>query len=69
MSKRKTDPKTGGPALTWRENKMVDGFVASGGNAARAALDAGYSPKNPSQAAWKVLNRPAVQDQIRARIE
>jgi phage terminase small subunit len=68
MSKRKIDPQTGEPALTWRENKMVDGFVANGGNATRAAVDAGYSPNYASQAAWNVLNRPAVQDRIRARI-
>ena len=69
MSRRKVDPETGGPALTWRENKMIDGFVSNGGNASQAALDAGYSPKNPSQSAWKVLNRPAVQERLRARIE
>ena len=69
MPRRKIDPETGKPALTWRENKMIDGIVSNGGNASRAAVDAGYSPKNPSQSAWKVLNRPAVQEQIRARIE
>ena len=68
MSRRKVDPETGEPALTWRENKMIDGIVSNGGNASRAAVDAGYSPKNPSQSAWKVLNRPAVQERISARI-
>jgi len=68
MSKRKIDAKTGNPALTWRENNMVDGFVANGGNATRAAIDAGYSPNHASQAAWNVLNRPAVQERIHARI-
>jgi hypothetical protein len=68
MSKRRIDPETGKPALTWRENKMVDGFVTSGGNATRAALDAGYSPNHATQAAWNVLNRPAVQERISARI-
>ena len=59
MSKRRIDPETDEPSLTWRENRMVDEFVSNGGNPARAAVDAGYSPKNPSQAAWNVLNRPA----------
>jgi len=68
MPKRKIDPETGGPALTWRENKMVDGFVANGGNATRAAIDAGYSSNHASQAAWNVLNRPSVQERIHARI-
>src|SRR5262245_13920412 len=68
MPKRKTDPETGDPALTYRENRMIDRFVANGGNAARAAVDAGYSSKNPSQSAWNVLNRPAVQERIRARV-
>jgi phage terminase small subunit len=68
MAKRKIDPKTGEAALTWRENKMVDGFVTNGGNATRAAVDAGYSPNYASQAAYNVLSRPAVQERIRARI-
>jgi len=68
MSKRRIDPKTGKPALTWRENKMVDGFVANGGNATRAAVDAGYSPNHATQAAWNVLNRHAVRERISARI-
>jgi len=68
MSKRRIDPGTGKPALTWRENKMVDGFVANGGNATRAAVDAGYSPNHATQAAWNVLNRHAVRERISARI-
>jgi hypothetical protein len=68
MSRRKIDPETGEAALTRRENKMVDGFVTNGGDATRAAIDAGYSPNHASQAAWNVLNRPAVQERIRARI-
>jgi len=68
MPKRKIDPETGEPALTYRENRLVDGYIANGGNATRAAVDAGYSPKYAGQAAYKVLARPPVQDRIRARI-
>src|SRR5262249_21614885 len=68
MSKRRIDPETGKPALTWRENKMVDEFAAKGANATRAAVDAGYSPNRASQPAWNVLNRPAVQERISERI-
>ena len=39
MSKRRIDPETGEPALTWRENRMVDEFVSNGGNPARAQRD------------------------------
>ena len=68
MPKRKIDPETGEPGLTFRENKLVDGYIANGGNATRAALDAGYSPKYADRAAHKVLARVPVQDRIRARI-
>src|SRR5262249_31839844 len=68
MPKRKTAPETVAPAPTNRENRMMDRSVANGGNAARAAVDAGYSSKTPSQSAWNVLNRPAVQERIRARV-
>src|SRR5262249_51053097 len=68
MPKRKTDPETGEPALTYRENRLVDGYIANGGNATRAAVQAGYSPKHATRAAYKALSRPPVQDRIRARI-
>jgi hypothetical protein len=59
MSKRRIDPETEKPAPTWRDSKLVDGFVASGGNAARAAVGAGCSSERATQAAWNVLHRPA----------
>jgi hypothetical protein len=37
ISGHKINPETGKPALSSRENKTVDGFVANGGDAARAA--------------------------------
>src|SRR5262250_2731966 len=48
MPRRKIDRESGEPALTYRENRMVDQFVSNGGNATRAAVDAGYSPKRAS---------------------
>ena len=33
MLKRKTDPETGEPMLTYRENRFIDGYIAAGGNA------------------------------------
>src|SRR5262249_59019122 len=68
MPKRKINPETGEPALTCRENRLMHSYIANGGNATRAALDAGYSPKYADRAASKVLARPPVQDRIRARM-
>src|SRR5215510_9516022 len=58
MPKRKTDPETGEPILTYRENKFVDGYIAAGGNATRAAIQAGYSPNYADRAGSNVLARP-----------
>src|SRR5262245_57489528 len=68
MPKRKTDPETGEPMLTYRENRFVDGYIAAGGNATRAAIQAGYSPNYADRAASNVLARPPVQERIQARI-
>jgi len=68
MPKRKTDPETGEPMLTYRENRFVDGYIAAGGNATRAAIQAGYSPNYADRAASNVLARPPVQERIQARL-
>jgi hypothetical protein len=68
MPKRKTDPQTGEPVLTYRENRFVDGYIAGGGNATRAAVEAGYSTNCANRAAYKVLSRPDVQERIQQRI-
>jgi len=68
MPKRKLDPETGEPMLTYRENRFVDGYIAAGGNATRAAIQAGYSPNYADRAASNVLARPPVQERIQARI-
>ena len=68
MPKRKLDPATGEPALTHREQRLVDEYVKNGGNGARAAESAGYGAARPGQSAYQVLNRPEVQRHICQRI-
>ena|SRR5215471_5883444 len=68
MSKRKVDPTTGEPRLTYREQRFLDEFITNGGNGFRAAASAGYSPARPGQSAYQVLRRPEVQRRIAQRI-
>jgi len=68
MPKRKIDPATGEPALTHREQRLVDEYISNGGNGARAAASAGYGAARPGQSAYQVLNRPEVQRHICQRI-
>jgi len=68
MPKRKTDPATGEPELTCREERFVDEFIANGGNASSAAASAGYGAARADQSAYQVLRRPEVQHRIRLRI-
>src|SRR5262249_35153399 len=68
MPKRKIDPATGEPALTHREQRLVDEYVKNGGNGARAAASAGYGAARPGQSAYQLLNRPEVQRHICQRI-
>jgi hypothetical protein len=68
MPKRKTDPKTGQPELTCREERFVDEFITNGGNASRAGASAGYGAARADQSAYQVLRRPEVQHRIRLRL-
>src|SRR6516225_4775817 len=68
MPKRKTDPTTGQPQLTYREQMLANEFINNGGNGARAAAAAGYKAARLDQAAYQALHRDCVQQHIRERI-
>src|SRR5262249_3282733 len=68
MPKRRIDPATGQPELTYHEQSFVDEFLHNGGNGARAAVAAGYTAARADQAAYQVLHRERVQHHIRQRI-
>src|SRR5215468_298358 len=68
MPKRKIDPATGEPELTYREQRLVDEFVKNGGNGSEAAQSAGYGSARPDQSDYQVLRRPEVQRLIQQRI-
>src|SRR5262249_35414116 len=68
MPKRRIDPATGHPELTYREQSFVDEFLHNGGNGARAAVAAGYTAARADHAAYQVLHRQHVQQHIRERI-
>jgi phage terminase small subunit len=68
MPKRRIDPTTGDPNLTYREERFLDEFVSNGGNASRAAVSAGYSAARADQSAYQILRRPEIQRRIAQRI-
>jgi len=68
MPKRRIDPTTGEPELTYREQLLVDEYIRNGGNGAQAAAAAGYTAARLDQAAYQVLHRQRVQQHIRERI-
>src|SRR5215471_7760189 len=68
MPKRKINPSTGEPQLTYREQILIDQFIKNGGNGTKAATSAGYSSTRPDQSAYQVLRRPEVQHRINQRI-
>jgi hypothetical protein len=53
---------------TLKQEKFVEGVIQHG-NATRAARDAGYSPRSAAVIASRNLQRPDIQEQIKARIE
>jgi phage terminase small subunit len=68
MPKRKKDPTTGQPQLTYKEQVLVNEFFRNGGNGAQAAAAAGYKAARLDQAAYQALHRECVQQHIRERI-
>ena len=57
------------PALTLREARFVNNYIANGGNGAMAARDAGYSAKSASVQASESLAKPNVRELMRASWE
>src|SRR4051812_6375231 len=53
-------------AVSERRRRLVDAFLETG-DARRAAVKAGYSPKSASQEASRLLKIPNVADMIRER--
>ncbi len=48
----------------WRRARFVRAYIANGGNATRAAVVAGYSPKGAGQKGYSLLQEEGVQDEI-----
>lgn len=49
---------------TQMQQSFAAHYVANGGNGAKAARDAGYSPKSARVIAHKLVNNPTIQDLI-----
>jgi phage terminase small subunit len=68
MSRRRTNPETGEPQLTYRERVFINEYINNGGNGKQAAIAAGYGSGRPDQSAYQVLHRLQVQQHIQDRI-
>ena len=68
MARRRTNPDTGEPQLTYREQMFVNEYLKNGGNAKQAAIAAGYGSARAEQSAYQVLHRLQVQQHIRDRV-
>jgi hypothetical protein len=68
MSRRRVDPETGQPQLTYRERVFINEYIKNGGNGKEAAIAAGYGAARADQSAYQVLHRIQVQRQIQDRI-
>jgi phage terminase small subunit len=67
MAERKKKPQTGRKP-TAKQSKFVDNYLENGGNATKAARDAGYSPKVAAEVGCENLRKSNVQERIRERI-
>src|SRR5262245_20193553 len=68
MSRRRINPDTGEPELTYREQMFINEYFRNGGNGKDAAIAAGYGSARADQSAYQVLHRLQVQQHIHDRI-
>src|SRR5262245_24012641 len=68
MSRRRINPDTGEPELTYREQMFINEYFRNGGNGKDAAIAAGYGSARADQSAYQVLHRLQVQQHIKDRI-
>ena len=64
---RKAKPGASKGATAARKKKFVESFVANGGNATQAGIDAGYSPKTAYSQGARLLKDVEILAQIDAR--
>jgi len=68
MSRRRINPDTGEPELTYREHMFINEYINNGGNGKQAAIAAGYGSGRADQSAYHVLHRLRVQQHIQDRL-
>jgi len=68
MSRRRINPDTGEPELTYREHMFINEYINNGGNGKQAAIAAGYGSGRADQSAYQVLHRLRVQQHIQDRL-
>ena len=54
--------------LTPKQEKFIDYYIQTGGNATQAAISAGYSPKTAYSIGNENLNKPEIKDAIEKRL-
>jgi phage terminase small subunit len=55
-------------ALTSKQRRFIDAYFKTW-NATQAALDAGYAKKSAHTIGWENLQKPAIQEEIKARLD
>lgn len=56
-------------ALNDRQKRFCDYYIANGGNATKAANDAGYSERTANEQGAQLLAKLSIQEYIKARVE
>ena len=54
----------GSPDTTYKEELFCEGYGPAGGNATRAAINAGYSSASAGAIAVKLMRKPHIQERI-----
>jgi len=71
MKKKQTQPPskpgTGQDATPERRSLFVEAYIANGGNARQAVIEAGYSPKTAASQGSRLLNDVKVSSELAAR--
>jgi len=63
----KVKPGSSKSAAEQRKLRFVEAFLANGENVAKAAVEAGFSPRSAPQSGWRLLKQASVREEIDRR--
>ena len=56
-------------ALNEMQERFAEAYCGNGGNAAAAAIEAGYSKKTAKEQGWTLIHKPAIRERVKELLD